>query len=183
MRTITFNPMIESMSGNLRTRQGGSINFGGLETPGVWYLAFGDYQSNNYKATICANLGHSGSRRGKQWFSIRTKVGSHVSDGTKMAMAAFGGAAALYAGIVANSTVYQALLIEFNKPANKAKYSTFQSFVTRCANLALYSKDADIQFESSTTKVKNPWIEGGTGTTITISAATIAKFASYLSAD
>ena len=126
---------------------------------------------------------------GRMYFSVRTRNGVTLSARSLQAMAFLGGTGAIYAAIVNSDTlrngvemVYRYLIDRTSQglPGGIPLDTTFRQYASGIIRTALESKAATISFAGGaavqTVSVNNPWVDGGTGTDITISQQVLVQF-------
>lgn len=125
---------------------------------------------------------------GSMYFSVRTKNAVNLSARSLKAMATLGGVGAIYAAIVNDDTlrngvetVYRYLIDRGSaSQGGLAEGTTFRQYVSRVVRRALDSKAATITFSGGAgvqpVNINNPWVSGGTGTTISIAQRVFVQF-------
>lgn len=179
MRRISYNPMIEGISGGLRTKQTGKLTFGGKSAYDLEDGTKAD--SAEFKPIIIGQQGLVGARAGKQWFAIKTRAAATGSALSKLTMAILGGGNAIKLAVLKLDNFYQALIIAFQ--VVKDNYPSFSTFVWAGIKTALREKAASITWEGVSVIAKNPWnVRTGNGVEIMIPKKILVKFAPQLCA-
>lgn len=173
MRVVHFIHPVDYLQGMVAKRQTGVVADSGIATYGA--VTPNPSNVSEYKPNLVCFQGSKGATNGKRWYAIRTKMSFSNRASDKMARAAFGGTASIVKAIKDNGALLLALSNAFQSV--KSQYKTFGSYLSLAINGALFGKVATITFPgTTTTKINNPWVSGGTGTDVTIPEAVINKF-------
>lgn len=146
----------------------------------VWNAPEGKQFARNYKPNIVMRYSDKAE---KQTFFIKTKSSVDNTELGRLRMARFGGAQAIVNAIKKNPTLLASIYERY--ATVKDNFKSFDSYLAKAAAKAVKEKSATVNYtgypvSGSVVKVHNPWVEGGTGTYITISMDVLVKFAPYL---
>lgn len=162
MKRIEFIAPVESMRGNLSGKQ--ELVYAQNDNP-----AFDAPEGRQYARNYSAR--YIGAKRSKdllKYFQVRRKSATFISDTTKAAMAAFGGAAALVAVILKDKTSY--LYTQFAELMAIVRRNGFtgsmRQYITEGLVAGLRSKMQNIIFEAGLGQpgtevsviIANPWV-------------------------
>lgn len=176
-RKIRYIAPVESISGNLS----GSQDLLYPTNVKAWNSQ-GDGFAQNYTTRY---IGVRRNSDGKLYFAVKQRTKATLTTTTRTAMAIFGGAASCTSWIMHDAEHLAQLNVLWRTVVARGNRITFHKFIYTQVYPALADKASTIQISDSSTggvQYKNPWVEGGTGTTIGISADIITKFAPYLGA-
>lgn len=168
-RRIEFIAPVSAIRGNLS----GSQDLRYPNNVKAWYSQ-GGYAQNYTPRYI------GFKRNGKAFYSIKQTAKASVTSSSMMAMAAFGGTAAVVNAITHDASHIATIVQLFREQSSKG---TLRAYITQFVYPALVDKTAIITITNgSATSVvyNNPWVSGGSGSTITIDSAIITKFNPYL---
>lgn len=166
----------ERVSGNV-TRAKQKLVYAENDNP-AWEAPHSRQYARNFKPQM--NLRYNAST-GKTSFTIQTKSAVDNTEAGRLRLALFGGSQAVQNAIKKNPTL---LAQAYEAYAEVRDYfKSFDSFLVKEIRKGLKTKAASILLGNSTGSgiyVNNPWVAGGTGTDVTISAEVMRKFATYL---
>lgn len=181
MKRIEFLAPVEAMRGNLSGAKDLTYNGGkrAYDVTGTDAVAPDVYQK-----------GYIGSKRsatGRKFFSLKTKSTTNLGAASRLAMAAFGGACSLAKAASKSLAIVSALQqIYFAKrQAGKIdQYMGFNNWIQTEVYPMLKTKVNHVVISEGTASVdiNNPWVEGGSGTAVSVPADVLAKFNTQLSA-
>lgn len=168
----------ERISGNV-TRSKQALVYAENDNP-VWEAPHSRQYARNFKPQM--NLRYDATS-GKTYFTIQTKASVDNSEIGRLRMARFGGMQAIVNGIKKNPTLLAAIYDRYKTV--KDNYKSFDSYLAKAAAKAVKEKNATVNYTGypvggSAVKVHNPWVEGGTGTYVTVDEEILVKFAPYL---
>lgn len=131
---------------------------------------------------------------GRKYFSVRTKNGVNLSAKSMKAMALLGGTGAIYAAIVNSDTLRNGVEMVYRLLIDRTRQgfsggipedTTFRQYVSGVVRTALLNKAATITFAGGAgvqpVNINNPWVDGGSGTAISISQVVFVQFWTQLS--
>lgn len=176
-RVILAHPF-ERVSGNI-TRSKQKLVYAENDNP-AWFAPDGKQYARNFKPQMVLRYD---AGREKTSFTIQTKHAVNNTPAVRLRQAIFGGAQAVRQAILSGIDPTTLANIYARYETLKEQYKSFESYMTVCIETALKLKNATINFGGRTgspVKFNNPWVDGGTGTDVTISADTWDKFAEYL---
>lgn len=126
---------------------------------------------------------------GRKYFSVRTKNGVNLSTKSMKAMALLGGTGAIYAAIVNSDTLRNGVETVYRYLIDRTQQglsggipvdTTFRQYVSGVVRRALESKAATITFAGGgavqPVNINNPWVNGGSGTAISIAQKVLVQF-------
>lgn len=126
---------------------------------------------------------------GRKYFSVRTKNGVNLSAKIMKAMALLGGTGAIYAAIVNSDTLRNGVEMVYLYLIDRTKQglsggipvdTTFRQYVSGVVRRALENKAQVITFAGGAAvqpvNINNPWVDGGTGTAISITQKVFVQF-------
>lgn len=126
---------------------------------------------------------------GRMYFSVRTRNGVTLSARSLQAMALLGGIGAIYAAIVNSDTLRNGVEMVYRYLIDRTRQglhggipleTTFRQYASGIIRTALESKAQVITFAGGggvqPVNVNNPWVDGGTGTAISVSTSVLAQF-------
>lgn len=173
---VQFTPGVEALSGQI-VKMKGQLVYAKNDNP-AWDAPEGKQYARNMRPRIVLNVRKSD---GSTYWGVRTKNAVNITPTAKMRMAIFGGATAVYQAIATNPTLLANIYAKYETV--KEQYKTFKSYAQKVIQAGLKNKQATFNFGGrvgTPVFVNNPWVDGGTGTDVTISGDTIFKFALYL---
>lgn len=171
-RHIELAHYIEGMGGQF-SREKQKLEYQKNNNP-LWNAPVGQQAALNFKPQLIITANR---KTGKQSFRIQTKAIVDNTEPARLRMALFGAAQACVTAATHNPTLLSALYDAYKTVEDQ--YKSFRSWLTIWMRLGLKNKSATITIGQGV-NIKNPWVDGGTGTELTISDAVIAKFAPYL---
>lgn len=134
-------------------------------------------------------VGAKRAKDGRKYFSVRTKNGVNLSVKSMKAMALLGGTGAIYAAIVNSDTLRNGVEKVYRYLVDRTQEglsggipvdTTFRQYVSGVVRRALESKAATITFAGGgavqPVNINNPWVDGGTGTVISIPQEVLVRF-------
>lgn len=175
-RKIRYIAPVESISGNLS----GSQDLLYPNNVKAWKSSQANAYAQNYTTRY---VGVHRNRDGALYFAVKQRTKVVLSNTTRTAMAAFGGAASCTSWIMHDAEHLPQLQSMWRTVVGRGNRITFHKFIYTQVYPALSEKASTIQISDSSTggvQYKNPWVEGGTGTAIAISEDIITKFSAYL---
>lgn len=144
----------------------------------AWDAPEGKQYARNYRPNIVMRYT---DKTEKQTFFIKTKSSVDNTEAGRLRLALFGGSQAIKNAMKKNPTLLAQAYEAYVEVRNYFK--SFDSFLVKEIRKGLKTKTASILLGNSTGDgiyINNPWVAGGTGTNVTISAEIAAKFALYL---
>lgn len=176
MKFIEFIAPVEAMRGNLSGKQ----NLVYAENDNKAYEAPANQRNyaRNYSPRF---IGAKRSSDGRKFFFVKTKTATTISAASKRAMAIMGGVGAITAAILRNVT-YKAACKTQMEIENEQGYgwTSLRKFLDAKIRPELSAKSADIVIAPLGGTFRNPWVDGGTGTALTIPETTLVRFWSEL---
>ena len=181
MKRIEFLAPVEAMRGNLSGDQ--VLLYDGdkraYDVTGSDPVAAGNYD-NRY-------IGCKRARSGKKYFSLKTKSTTNLGADSRLAMAAFGGSCSVARNAMINLsliTPLQTIFVAKRSAGQIPSTMGLRNWVQTVVYPMIKAKQASVTISEGATSVtiNNPWIEGGTGTDVTIPADVESKFQSVLGA-
>lgn len=181
MKRIEFLAPVEAMRGNLSGDQ--VLLYDGdkraYDVSGSDPVAAGNYD-NRY-------IGSKRARTGLKYFSLKTKSTTSLGATSRLAMAAFGGSCSLAKNALANLTLLSSLQVIFVAKRSAGQIPStmgIRNWVQTEVYPMIKAKQASVTIAegAASVTINNPWIEGGSGTDVTIPAEVESKFASVLGA-
>lgn len=179
MKRIEFLAPVEAMRGNLSGSQILTYE-GGKKAWDAEDNGAAENYDNRY-------IGAKRIKNGKKFFSLKTKSTTSLGANSRLAMAAFGGACSLAkaaGSVLAILTDLQDIYLSKKQmgliPANIG----FRNWLQTCVYPMLKGKTSSVTITDGvhSVTINNPWIEGGSGTAVTVPADIKTKFNAQLSA-
>lgn len=181
MKRIEFLAPVEAMRGNLSGDQVLGYNGGerAYDVTGSGKVAAENYDKRYIGAKRLVN--------GKKFFSLKTKSTTDLGADSRLAMAAFGGSCSLARATEQNLTLISQLQATFLAERESGKVSkdvSFRGWIQKKEYPMIKAKQASVTIGEGANEVtvNNPWISGGSGTSVTIPADVLSKFQSVLGA-
>lgn len=175
-KRIEFLAPVESMRGNLS----GSQDLVYAENDNRAYEAPADRTNyaRNYQTRY---IGNKRSSDGLKYFGVKTKSAVTTSANAMLAMAAMGGAAAVYNAMkAAGGTRWNQVQYNYNE-SFKSYYKSLRQYAMNVIMQALRAKTSDITFGGPTVaRYPNPWVRPGQ-TDLNIGNRVLTKFWTELS--
>lgn len=182
-KNATLAYPFDHASGKLGTDQ--NLKYAENNNP-AWDAPDGLQYAKNYKPVMVLNYNPA---TGKQSFQIKTKSATFMAPATRLLMAISGGANAVIATIIALrlsatsalATIYSHFL-NMQGSGIIPQDMTYRKYLTDVIYKGIKNKASVFTFASPQGQVivNNPWVSGGSGTSVQIQTATLLKFALYL---
>lgn len=131
--------------------------------------------ASNYQPRLVARVLRIGSPNLLRNFQVRTRHSVNMTANMRRNLALMGGVGAIFAAILSDKTaqIYKDCVRDV--PAK----TTLRSWLTPIIRAGLAAKNATIVVNSSIS-IANPWISGGSGTTIQVAPSVLNKFMNEL---
>ena len=175
MKRIEFIAPVEAMRGNLSGNQ--ELQY--KTADGKVYSA-AEFESlmADYKTRYVGAKRRQYGNKVLNIFSVKTKTTSTVTPKSKKAMAVFGGAAEVYRVAFKTLSILSNLQAAFMEARAAGFEGSLRQWAFPIISKALDAKDAVIVLAGTqtTVRVNNPWVDGGSGTSIEISSSILVKF-------
>lgn len=182
MKRIEFIAPVEAMRGNLSGNQ--ELQY--RTADGKVYSA-AEFESlmADYKTRYVGAKRRQFGNKVMNIFSVKTKTTSTVTPKSKKAMAVFGGAAEVYRVAFKNLSILSNLQLAYRAWLDAGNEGSMRKWAFPIISAALDAKDAVITLAAGdvSVRVNNPWVSGGSGTSITISKDILVKFWGELAID
>lgn len=183
MKRIEFIAPIAAMRGNLSGAQ--KLHYG--DNKAAWDAAVaGIVSAANYDPSY---IGIKILKSGKKVFSLKQKSTTNLDTDSRFAMACFGGGCSWGAAIRKNSTAAAGAQAGYDFARELGvipRDLSFEGYVMKQCHEALESKAQVVEFpirgNVHAGAVNNPWVTGGSGTTVDVPTKIVTKFESQLSA-
>lgn len=180
MKRIEFLAPVEAMRGDLSGGNTQIVYQGGKRAY--------DVDGNVVAKPENYNKGYVGAKsfNGKKYFSLKTKTQTAIDTAGRLRMAAFGGACSLarqsFKDLSLIANLQQIFLAEHN--AGRANQSSPTRWLQTKVYPMLKGKTASVTLTGNgvTVTINNPWVDGGSGTDVTMPQEVLDKFDSALSA-
>jgi hypothetical protein len=189
-KRIEFIAPVESIRGNMSGRQ----NLVYAENDNKAFEA-PQGQVNYARNYTPRFVGAKRAKDGRKYFSVRTKNGVNLSAKSMKAMALLGGTGAIYAAIVNSDTLRNGVETVYRYLIDRTQQglsggipvdTTFRQYVSGVVRRALESKAQVITFAGGagvqSVNINNPWVDGGSGTAISIAQKVLVQFWTQLTA-
>lgn len=173
MKVIVYKNPIDYMRGNLSGRQ--SLEYGSNDGKAYEQPTGKKTAANNYQPRLIAKVLRAPFASRKRYFQVRTRQSVNLTEAMKHNLALMGGVGAIFAAIVSDKTSGLYIACDGVRPNDM----TLRAFLAPLLRAGLDNKDADIVIADGVA-IANPWIDGGTGSQVTIPQAVLVKFAGQL---
>lgn len=171
MRSIKFMSPVDWMRGSLNGRP--NLTYDGEE---AYSVPVGqEVSADDYKPIMVAKVLHAPFTNRKRYYQVRTRSKVNMTARMRQNLALMGGVGAIFSSLLRqkSSEIYAAVV------AACPKNTSLRQFVTPLLRAGLEDKSATIIIADGVA-INNPWIEGGSGSTVTISQEIINKFMAVL---
>lgn len=176
-RKLRLIAPFDSASGNLSGAQ--KLLYAKNNNPS-WDAPIGKNVARNYKTRY---VGVYRAATGSNTFAVRTKNIANNSEKMRRYQALFGGSAACYVAASQDLMTITKLQSAYQRARESRPSLTFRKWLTEFLYYMLDEKLSSIAISTplGSVSIKNPWIEGGSGTTnLDISGDILVKFWMYL---
>lgn len=172
---VLYTPGVEALSGQIVKMKGGLVY--AENDNKAWNAPDGKQYARNMRPRIVLNVRKSD---GSTYWGVRTKSCVNNTPTSRMRLAIFGGATAVFAAIQ-DPTLLANIYAHYE--TLKDNYKSFKSYAIKVISEGLKKKNNTFNFGGrvgAPVKVNNPWVDGGIGTDVTIADEILQKFALYL---
>lgn len=182
MKRIEFIAPVEAIRGNMSGRQ--DLRYAENDNKAYEAPALKRNYARNYTPRF---IGAKVSATGKKYFTVKTKVCTHVTTKWKKAAALLGGAGVIFASIVRDKTaaIYTGLVAQYDALVELGMKKTFRQYVMDGLRTGLDAKLGNITFAGpvSPVNVDNPWVKQAASLNVSISNEVLVKFWEQLAWD
>lgn len=162
------------MRGNLSGRQ--SLEYGSNDGKAYNQPTGEITAANNYQPRLIAKVLRAPFASRKRYFQVRTRQSVNLTETMKHNLALMGGVGAIFAAIVSDKT---SQLYNDCVSACPDKV-TLRGWMSPIIRQGLAAKNSTLIIADGVA-IQNPWVNGGSGSPVTISQSILDKFASELS--
>lgn len=176
MKRIEFVFPVDAMRGNLSGDQ--KLVYAENDNPAFDAPVGSVHYARNYQPRF---IGSKRSKDGLKYFSVKTKSAVNLTPATKLHLAIFGGAAAIYNAMKKNTEVWMTLVLAYTAFTQNGGTMSIRQYAIRALSRGLEVKQADLilSFGNKECVVANPFFgdrSSQSGAWVDITTESLIKF-------